>query len=80
MSDHETELDLISAAVDGDASALEQLLWSNYGALERHIAPQIPADAHKHFSVEDILQTTFSQAFRDIRRFESRGSGAFFAW
>jgi len=80
MSENEAELGLIQAAVDGDAAALEQLLWTHYSALERHIAPQIPADARKHFSAEDILQTTFSQAFRDIRQLEHREGGAFFAW
>jgi RNA polymerase sigma-70 factor, ECF subfamily len=80
MTEFDAELGLIRAAAGGDMAALEQLLWSHYSALERHIEPQIPADARKHFNVEDILQTTFSQAFRDISRFEPRGSGAFFAW
>jgi RNA polymerase sigma-70 factor, ECF subfamily len=80
MSEVVADLGLINAAVAGDATALEQLLLSNYSALERHIEPQIPADARKHFGIEDILQTTFSQAFRDIRRFEPRGGGTFLAW
>lgn len=80
MGEVDSNLKLVDAAVAGDATALEQLLLTHYAALERHLEPQIPADARKHFGVEDILQTAFSQAFRDIRRFEARSGGAFFGW
>ena len=71
---------LIEAAISGDRPALEHLLWRHYNALERYIAPRIPPHAQKHFSVEDILQTVFTQAFREIGRFEPRGEGAFLGW
>ena len=31
-------------------------------------------------AVDDILQQAFSDAFRDIARFEERGPGSFYAW
>ncbi len=80
MSEFAPESVQVESAIAGDSAALEHLLWSHYGTLERHIAPKISAAARKHFGVEDILQTVFSQAFRDIRKFEPRGDGAFFAW
>jgi RNA polymerase sigma-70 factor, ECF subfamily len=80
MSTPVDEQALLEAAINGDQSALEQLLWKNYELLEHFVAGRIPARAHKHFGVEDILQTVFAEAFRDIRQFKSGTSAAFFSW
>lgn len=80
MPEADAEERLVEQAVSGHAPALEQLLWQYYGALEQHIAHKIPSNARKHFGPEDILQTAFTHAFRDIRQFTPRGQGAFYAW
>jgi RNA polymerase sigma-70 factor (ECF subfamily) len=80
MSELVAEKALVDAAIAGDVSAVERLLWDYYSPLQRHVEPKIPRHAHRHFGVEDILQLVFSQAFHDIGRFEPRGDGSFFAW
>ena len=80
MAELDAESALVEAAIAGDASAVEQLLWVCYSPLERHIARKIPDHARRHFGAEDILQMAFSQVFRDIGRFEPRGDGSFLAW
>jgi RNA polymerase sigma-70 factor, ECF subfamily len=80
MSAPLNEQSLLDAAISGDQSALEQLLWKNYEVLEQFVANRIPARARKHFGVEDILQTVFAEAFRDIRKFRSGTIAAFLAW
>ena len=80
MSELVVEHSVLVAAVGGDASAIEQLLLACYSPLQQHIEHKIPVRARRHFGAEDILQLVFSQAFRDIARFEPRGDGSFFAW
>jgi RNA polymerase sigma-70 factor (ECF subfamily) len=80
MSDRDSEQALLDAANGGDTVALERLLLTHFSALERYIAPQIPATARRHVGAEDILQEVFSQAFRDIAQFSSTASGSFYAW
>ena len=80
MSNPLNEQTLLNAAINGDPSALEQLLWQNYEPLERFVASRIPAHARKHFGVEDILQTVFAEAFRDIAQFKSGTNAAFLSW
>jgi RNA polymerase sigma-70 factor (ECF subfamily) len=79
LESHE-ESTLIEAAVRGDAGALEQLLLTHFSVLQRHIAPKIPAAARRHLAVEDVLQDTFAQVFRDISQFDSRANGSFLGW
>ena len=71
---------LIAAAVAGDRVALERLLLAHYDELERRIAARVPARIQATQAVEDILQVTFSQAFRDIGAFEPRGNATFGNW
>jgi RNA polymerase sigma-70 factor (ECF subfamily) len=80
MFDSLAERTLTDAAVAGDSAAVEQLLFAHFSALERHIAPRIPAGARREVGVEDVLQDTFAQAFRDIRTFDTHSAGSFLAW
>jgi RNA polymerase sigma-70 factor (ECF subfamily) len=75
-----TEKALAEAASSGDAAALEKLLLTNYSALEHHIGPHVPADANRHFGLDDIVQEVFCQAFRDIGQFQYRDDASFLAW
>ncbi|HTN75023.1 MAG TPA: RNA polymerase sigma factor [Pirellulaceae bacterium] len=71
---------LVTAAVAGDRVALERLLLSHYDALSVRIAHKLPARLQATQAVEDILQLTFFQAFRDIAQFEPRNDAAFGDW
>jgi RNA polymerase sigma-70 factor, ECF subfamily len=76
----EQETTLVAAAVAGDREALEQLLLSHYDGVAQRVATKLPARLQATQAVEDILQVTFSQAFRDIGRFEQRSEGSFGKW
>jgi RNA polymerase sigma-70 factor (ECF subfamily) len=70
----------VAAAVDGNRVALERLLLANYDDLSRQIAAKLPARLQATQAVEDILQQTFLQAFRDVQRFEPRSDASFGDW
>src|SRR5262245_15160219 len=74
------ELRLVAAAIGGDRVALERLLLANYDALAMQVAARLPARLQATQAVEDILQVTFCQAFRDIGRFEQREDASFGNW
>jgi RNA polymerase sigma-70 factor, ECF subfamily len=80
MSELAKTKNLVDAAVAGDTAVLEQLLLSHFTALEHHLVPRIPADAQRHLGAEDVLQEVLAQAFRDIKQFQYRDDGSFFAW
>ena len=72
--------ELVTAAVAGDRVALERLLLAHYDNLERRIGAKLPQRLQSTQAVEDILQLTFLQAFRDIGRFEQRADATFGDW
>jgi len=74
------ERELVAAAVAGDRVALERLLLAHYDHLAGRIASRLPARLQATHAVEDILQVTFSEAFRDIGRFEQRDDASFGNW
>jgi RNA polymerase sigma-70 factor, ECF subfamily len=71
---------LVTAAVSGDAIALQRLLLAHYDCLARRVGARLPPRLQATHAVEDILQSTFLQAFRDIRRFEPRADATFGDW
>jgi RNA polymerase sigma-70 factor (ECF subfamily) len=71
---------LVAAAVGGDRIALERLLLAHYDDLARRIGAKLPPRLQATHAVEDILQITFMQAFRDIGGFEQRADATFAAW
>ena len=80
MSGDELERALIAKAVSGDRPALERLLLDHCDRLSRHIDRKLPRSVRSVLGVEDVLQETFAQAFRDVGGFEPRSSQSFFAW
>jgi RNA polymerase sigma-70 factor (ECF subfamily) len=80
MCSRAKDQELIREAIAGDRNALGQLLLQQYERLAACLEPQLPDDLRPVFSVEDILQQAFAQAFRDICQFTDRGEGSFFAW
>jgi RNA polymerase sigma-70 factor (ECF subfamily) len=81
-SSHEelAEAALALAAARGDRASLERLLMAHYDRLAQRIASKLPPRLRATQAVEDILQLTFLQAFRDIDRFESRPDAGFGDW
>jgi RNA polymerase sigma-70 factor, ECF subfamily len=74
------ETALVAAAITGDRVALERLLLAHYDGLARQVAARLPARLQSTQAVEDILQLTFCQAFRDVGRFEQRDDATFANW
>ena len=74
------EAALVRAATGGDRASLERLLLAHYDALARRLAAKLPSRLQATQAVEDILQLTFFQAFRDIARFEPRAGAGFGDW
>ena len=80
MSANQHDERLVAQAISGDRPALERLLLDHCDRLSRHIEWKLPVSVRGVLGVEDVLQETFSQVFRDIGRFEPRSSESFFAW
>jgi RNA polymerase sigma-70 factor (ECF subfamily) len=72
--------DLVALAAAGDRVALERLLLAHYTPLVRLLAPRLPTSLQSVVSIEDILQDTFSQAFRDVRKLGHCSERSFGAW
>jgi RNA polymerase sigma-70 factor (ECF subfamily) len=71
---------LLRDAVRGDRTALERLLFLEFGHVHRHIARQLPDWLRGVMSVDDLVQDTFAQAFRDIGRFNFRSDRSLRSW
>lgn len=80
MSGIATEQTLVEKAIAGDRLAVERLLVLHARRLSRHLQPKIPDMLQGVVDVDDILQQTFLQVFRDIQTFEPAGEGSFYAW
>ena len=80
MVDKSTDHQLLERAIEGEVVALEQLLWSHYDRLQRRIQRKIPAGMRGALSAEDILQTTFVDAWKNISSFSPQGDDAFYRW
>lgn len=80
MAESVSEKEMVTAAVAGDATALERLLFAHFSTLERYVEPKIPANARQDVGADDLLQEVLAQAFRDIAKFEYRADGSFLAW
>jgi RNA polymerase sigma-70 factor (ECF subfamily) len=80
MSAGATGHELIAKAIGGDRGALEELLLVHSAGLSRYIAPRLPLSLHGVIGVEDILQQTFVQAFRDIGKLRQTSEQSFVAW
>jgi RNA polymerase sigma-70 factor (ECF subfamily) len=75
-----SESALTAAAAAGDRVALERLLLAYYDDLARRIDAKLPLRLQSTLAVEDILQLTFLQAFRDIAHFQQRTVATFGDW
>jgi RNA polymerase sigma-70 factor (ECF subfamily) len=72
--------ELFERATAGDQTALEQLLWTHYPGLLRHIEPKLYGDLQRLVDVNDVVQETFIRAIRDIENCQARSDESFAAW
>jgi RNA polymerase sigma-70 factor (ECF subfamily) len=71
---------LAREAAAGNRVALERLLLAHYDRLTRLIQPKLPLRLQSTQAVEDILQQTFLQAYRDVQNFAPRDDASFGDW
>lgn len=72
--------ELFAAAVGGDEDALVALLERNDEGVRHRLTGSIPRRWQSLLTLDDVMQQTYVDAFRDIRGFVPRGEGAFAAW
>ena len=80
MDPQPPEQEQIAKAIQGDRGAMAQLLLTHEAALARYIAHRLPARLRSTVAEEDLVNKTFMQAFRDIRKFQPSPKGSFGAW
>jgi RNA polymerase sigma-70 factor (ECF subfamily) len=73
-------VDLVLAAQAGDASAWAMLHERNYVLMRFLIHGRIPRHARARFDTDDVMQSAFLQAFKEVASFENRGAHAFQTW
>jgi len=77
MLDEQNEHELLMRAVAGDRASLERLLLMHYVPLSRRIAAKLPLMGQGVVAVDDVLQQTFMQVFRDIATFHPQTDASF---
>ena len=71
---------LIQRATQGDRDAMVSLLESHDHTVRRRIEPRIPQKYRSMIGVDDVMQQTFVDACREIRKFEPQSVHSFAAW
>ena len=72
--------DLVNQAVAGRPLALDRLLLDHYPRLASRVEQKLPDDLRAVVAPEDIIQETFTDAFRRIGSFRPDGQDAFYRW
>ena len=80
MTAQESESKLVAKAVAGDRVAIQQLLMTHMAAISRFAAHRLPASARDVVDPEDIVQQTFTEAFRSVSRFRPQEDASFLSW
>ena len=70
----------VLAARKGHRPSLQLLLCEQYDRLARRIAVKLPPNLARQFTVDDVLQETFVQAIRDVRKCRAESRAQFAAW
>src|SRR5690349_12946926 len=71
---------LIQRAKQGDATARAQWVRRSLPACGRWAHRRLPVDARSLAETDDLVQITLMRALDRLDHFESRGTGAFFAY
>jgi len=80
MFKSDLENTLVAAAVGGDVSALEQLLFAYRPRLLAYSQRMLPAELRRLVEPEDVLQDTCFEAARRIRTFTVEGEDCLYRW
>ena len=75
-----TTQDLLARAREGSDTAWEVFFRRYRKFLVFAIQMRIPGFAQRRFDAEDVLQSAFLSAWREIQGFEYRGEGSFRSW
>jgi RNA polymerase sigma-70 factor (ECF subfamily) len=71
---------LVRAAAAGDEVAFSQLLVRHHDSVLRSIQIAIPHHLRHVIPAEDVLQETFTDAFRHLPALRAESDGSFLAW
>jgi len=71
---------LIRSARDGDFEAWTKLDHRFRAILTLFMRGKIPTPARRKFDTDDLLQSTFLSAFKELDSYEDNGEGSFLAW
>lgn len=71
---------LVERAVAGDDVATTVLLSISYPRLQQHLHRRIPRDIQGCIDVDDVVQDTQIQVFRNIATFRCTGPDSFYRW
>ena len=74
------DLSPLTRAVAGDPEALAELLWSQFDRLAIRIGHKLPVALQGVIPIEDILQATFVEVWKNITTFERDDDEALFGW
>jgi len=80
MSDPASTTELLIRARAGDSLALERLFARHFPRLRRWAAGRLPPWAREATDTDDLVQDALLQTFRNIDGFDSRGTGALYAY
>jgi RNA polymerase sigma-70 factor (ECF subfamily) len=80
MAPQDDMAELIRRAVRGERAALERLLLDHFAPLTAHLARRMPPSLQSVVGVEDNVQSTFTNVFQSIGRFEARDDASFLTW
>ena len=80
MSVGHVESELLQQAIEGDRTAMSQVLLLHYDGLQCHISRRLTGDLGHIVTADDILHQTMVQAAQGVGRFEPRHEGAFLGW
>jgi len=72
--------ELIERAVAGDEIATTVLLSICYPRLQKHLQRRIPRDIQGCIDVEDVVQDSQIQIFRNMPAFRNTGPDSFYRW
>lgn len=80
MDSHDSQMDRIQRAVQGDAVALTLLLTHSRRDVRAYISRHIPADLRGQLDADDVVQEAHAEVFRHMGGFEPRGEDSFDRW
>jgi RNA polymerase sigma-70 factor (ECF subfamily) len=72
--------ELIKRAASGERAALERLLLDHFTTLSAHITKRIPPSLQSIVGVDDLVQSTFTNVFQSIEKYEVRKDATFLSW